>query len=99
VEFRRAIRSAGLPPRLFTCLFRQDGRAFSRWEFRGVPPEFAERVAETTEVIWRMVKAGWLPKDLNELTYLGLEALSERFVNEGEGGDGVPGAGAPDTGE
>ncbi|MDR1313724.1 MAG: hypothetical protein LBQ12_08510 [Deltaproteobacteria bacterium] len=82
VNFRRAVRNAGLPTRIFASLFKMDGRAFAGWKFRGVPPELSAAVEEVTEVLRDLVKAKMLPMDLNELAYLGLEALSERLAKD-----------------
>jgi hypothetical protein len=85
-DFTAALRAANLPPKVFAYLFRMDGRSFGSWEFRGVPPELLGPVRWATDNLKSLVRKKVLPKSMNELAYLGLEALSEKFNDDGDDG-------------
>jgi hypothetical protein len=88
-EFKRAISMSGVPPKVFMHLLKADGRTFAGWEFRGVPPELHRPVADATRLLLKMVEDRLLPMDIYRLAYLGLETLSERYVDGAPGNDNV----------
>jgi hypothetical protein len=89
VAFLNAVQAAGLPFRIFSPIFKMDGRRFGGWQFRGVPPELAVAVREVTRHLKLLVKAKRLPADLYTLAWKGIEAYSEELRNAG-GDDEVP---------
>ncbi|MDR1035450.1 MAG: hypothetical protein LBT40_02405 [Deltaproteobacteria bacterium] len=93
-DFLATVKKAQLPTRIFSLLFHIDGRAFSGWKLRGVPPELLRPVEEVTKNLKALLRARMLPVDMNELAYLGLETLSERLADDERDGN-VPGKGAP----